>query len=495
MARLRAIAGDHADDSEGRNADLPYSPEIATEVLRLFPKERYQPIIEGAATEAELKDITAYLNMYIVAASSAHPSQSTRSVPSAKKDRYFKLCSIPRIREFLEQISVPVSELGDALRYGFKIDPPETPSVAITDLAMDYVPLDSMIVNDENEVIKAATFILATELSTEPNVRRIARSVFRDRATISTRPTPKGVGIINPFNELFGLHYLNKKPVKDFYVGKDRTLFIRLLEAKSQGLIEVTIHPPERDAKIDLEAFLLPTGILATFLPKIPDTEDPNVFTRPGYDEFRKNVLNECFQTHLIPLLIAEVKRDLLRVGREAIIEESAAKFEKMLSHGPFRPAPFEDNQSGSLYFGNNDIKNLLSSCPLRPFYGTVMSIYLSAGERQPIFMAYVDKNGVLRAHETLPEKALNTKGERLRSFILEHLPDVIVLNASGGMASRGTESMLAKNTLREVERTLEVKRRERKQLREHKFGRYDDDEEDDDDDDSLPKSYKPSVS
>ena len=58
--------------------------------------------------------------------------------------------------------------------------------------------------------------------------------------TVSTRPTsPKGVNTITPFSEHFGLHYLSGKPLGDFFVGQDRTLYIKLCQAADDGLITV----------------------------------------------------------------------------------------------------------------------------------------------------------------------------------------------------------------------------------------------------------------
>jgi hypothetical protein len=46
------------------------------------------------------------------------------------------------------------------------------------------------------------------------------------------------------------------------------------------------------------------------------------------------------------------------------------------------------------------------------------------------MFMAYVDKLGVLRAQTLLPEKALGQRKEALKQFVFDHKPDLIVLNS-----------------------------------------------------------------
>ena len=42
---------------------------------------------------------------------------------------------------------------------------------------------------------------------------------YKEKATVSTRPTPKGLLAINPFSEMFGIQHLDRKPLSEFYVG------------------------------------------------------------------------------------------------------------------------------------------------------------------------------------------------------------------------------------------------------------------------------------
>ena len=108
--------------------------------------------------------------------------------------------------------------------------------------------------------------ILATELSIEPSIRRILREKFIATSTISTKPTELGIENINPFSELFGIHYLKQKPIIDFMEGStsSKYLYSRLVRAKSDGLIDIHINYPTIDTEFGirphLETFLHGTG-------------------------------------------------------------------------------------------------------------------------------------------------------------------------------------------------------------------------------------------
>lgn len=64
----------------------------------------------------------------------------------------------------------------------------------------------------------------------------------------------------------------------------------------------------------------------------------------------------------------------------------------------------------------------------------------------------------MLRAHDTVPEKAVaSQKSTKIRDFLLQNRPDLVVLNSSGGQASRGTVMLLEKSLLAEVQREIEL--------------------------------------
>ena len=96
-------------------------------------------------------------------------------------------------------------------------------------------------------------------------------------------------------------------------------------------------------------------------------------------------------------------------------------------------------------------------------------------------------QDGVLQAHDTVPEQAVKSqKPSRIKSFLLLHRPDLVVLNASGGFASRGTLTLLEKSLLAEVQAELllqaELQRADRRGA-----GAVQDDDDEDQNDDELP--------
>ncbi len=482
-----------------------FRPSAAKEVMRLFPVDRYLSIVRDTTDDTELKDVLRFFRLLAQNAevggghgegdedeeqegeeavesqdpdaeagnsanSNAKPRKFVKKGLRQLKDEYAKYKDLPAVRRIVELIGVPARVFGDAVRYGFRVEPPPTSELTSNQLAKQLIETGAAgkAFKTDQQLLRAARMVLATELSMEPTVRGAARAIFKRLATISTRPTAKGTSVITPFSEYFGLHYLHRKPLLDFYSGSARTLFVRLVEAERLGLITVSIDLPHRQERVENKAadgtvtyetvdapdhspFI--TGelkLMQQFIPVLIVDEDMFPDSRLSWDTERLVCLNVCVEQLLCPSLQKEFRRDLIRLGKEAIVQEAARNFSKTLTVGPYVP-PYQDDRER--------VKDLLKACPNRPFYGSVASIYISLGRDEPLCMAFVNRDGVLRAHDLVPSQAMNQKNDRIRKFLVENRPDLIVLNSSGASATRSTCILVEKNILKEVEE--EIKRRD----------------------------------
>lgn len=512
-AKLQVLKQEEAAQQARQQRRSKFSPAAAKEVMRLFPVDRYLAIVRDTTDDTELRDVLRYFRLLAQNAEAGaegsveaadesqtpeedsmdvvEDSQSQPAVPKPgklqtkkslrmRKDEYARYMNIPALRKFVETLTVPISHFGDGLRHGFKAEPPATMEMTCEDYARQLAESSGGAFKSDQHLLKAARVVIGTEMSMEPSVRGAARAVFLRVASVSTHPTPKGLSVITPFSEYFGLHLLHRKPLADFYRGSDRTMFIKLVEAERLGLIVVNINAAQKRADEsssnsnemvpDLKPFLSSDlRLMLQFLPSKPVAEDPHAEFRPSWDRERLICLQMCVEHYLCPALQKEFRRDLIRLGKEAIVDEAARNFSKMLAIGPYVP-PYQDSRER--------VKDLLRGCPNRPFYGTVAAIFVSVGRQEPLCMAYVNKDGVLRAHDLVPAQAMNQKNDRIKKFLVENRPDLVVINASGASASRSTCLTVEKNILKEVEE--EIRRRDivRREGRIDGVAYADDDEE-----------------
>ena len=476
---------------------LVYDKNGAETVLSLFHSDRYISQIEYTNDEVYLKDILKYLDMLVKGAETKNKTIvnddddddkddeddedgdkvkgmsslriSGRRTIASGKDHYRKYCRIERLREFAEYFVIPVSEFGDSMRHGFKSEPPPTPPQTALELAAQFV--DGSLLKNEKAVLKAVTAIIASELSAEPSVRDAIRAQYKRNVYISTRPTPKGLTVITPFSPLFGIHYLNEKPLHEF-LEKDRTLFIRLSDAEKNGLISISfVLPKLNDGTNDMGPFLFNSNFIPNFSLTVAPDADPYPHSRLTWDNLRTDIVQSCLEDYLLPSLEEEVKRELMREGRETLIEEAADNFAQMLTYGPYRDT---DNPIESM-------KALLRSCPDRPDRVSIASIYMSSSDRDAVYFALIDKDGMLRAHEICPASISNQKREKVTDWLVKHRPQVVVLNASAGQSSKAMAKLIDEQINRDVEAKIRLTarlKREKREIEDNDYGRHIDEDD-----------------
>ena len=105
---------------------------------------------------------------------------------------------------------------------------------------------------------------------------------------------------------------------------------------------------------------------------------------RQSWDSFRLEVVRRCVDLTLLPSLQTELRRDLVRLGREAVIEEAALNFETMLRVGPYRRPNLDRREK---------VKELLLASPRTPGgQHSVVCIYISQDRGQNMHMVYLNK-------------------------------------------------------------------------------------------------------
>lgn len=434
------------------------------------------------------------------------------------KDAYYKVRQIPGVREFASLFTVSATQCGQCLRYGesFKTEC-ATPVDSVESLALRYMEIanegsDALMSNDMDidsglqegqkklhflsvdEFIKAVKTLVAIELANEPSVRERARDKYRSGATVSTFPTTKGTAEIHPFHELFGISLLHHKPVYELlHDPSDRSLFLKLLKAETDGLITVKINPPPlRDAsgRATDSSEMYIEHMLPVYMPSIRADMDVNPETRAAWDTMRMSVLSECLERYLTPQLEAETRRELVRLSREAVVEECADKFASMLKVGPYRYDPkavADPNAWGAppgaaeanlaLSASAETAKVLLDCPPERKFKCSVLSFFLpQAAGREDVGLCYMDEDGVVRAQSVLPvEAAKNAMMEWVKKYLSKYKPPLIIINSSGGKAAIALQNKLTRSVIAEVSRQSQEEIRQRKFEREDAgdFGDY----------------------
>ena len=134
----------------------------------------------------------------------------------------------------LPRFGLTPEQFGENLRDGYLRNEPEQEPADVAEVAAEYMggKLTSV-----GEVVKAAVFMVATQIAKEPLVRQTVRELFQEKAKISCRPTPKGVKEIGEDHEIYTMKYLGNKPVREF----KHEQFLKLQAAAEEKLVELTV--------------------------------------------------------------------------------------------------------------------------------------------------------------------------------------------------------------------------------------------------------------
>jgi hypothetical protein len=120
------------------------------------------------------------------------------------------------------------------------------------------------------------------------------------------------------------------------------------------------------------------------WLQLLPELDRAASEARQSWDSFRLEVVRRCVDLTLLPSLQTELRRDLVRLGREAVIEEAALNFETMLRVGPYRRPNLDRREK---------VKELLLASPRTPGgQHSVVSIFVSQDRGQGVHMVYLNK-------------------------------------------------------------------------------------------------------
>lgn len=426
--------------------------EMAVDFLLVFRLSSFQSKIMKLTDDLEMKDIHQYytflyratesrishLNAKSITANSEGGSQemqSTSKISNGAGDRklsrnvkahdYFTSLQHPSIQSIVTAFVLSTSEIGDILRG--RVSPKlHTPSLSVEDFMNEYVMADNIHFNSADKLWSLISTHIAMELSLEPTLKSLSRQIFYDYCYLNVVPTQKGIEIITPFHELFGLHLIDKKPIRDLLVPTtafNGELYGRLMKAQREGLVTILVCFPTLSTEIaipDVGIFYRALNLREIYTVTVDNDQEEGVMLK-GWNERRLMILNDCFTKYIIPSLLAETKRELLRISNEYITNDVVAKFRDMLSIGPYQPK-------------NMKTADILKKCHKNINVFSVVSIYIDNIDKRDtvLYVSYLDAEGLNRSHITIPHDIKNQKFEKIKQFIKSTQPNVIVINSSG---------------------------------------------------------------
>nr|GEV00404.1 global transcription factor group B1 [Tanacetum cinerariifolium] len=255
-------------------------------------------------------------------------------------------------------------------------------------------------------VLSGARHMAAVEISCEPCVRRHVRSIFMDNAVVSTRPTADGRVSIDANHEFAGIKWLKDKPLTKF----DDAQWLVIQKAEEEKLIEVFVKLPapiHDELTTDAHEYYLSDGVSKS---------------AQLWNEQRKQIIKDAFDGLLLPSMAKEARALLTSRAKNWLLMEYGKLLWDKVS-----VAPYQNKERDNSLDDHEAASRVMACCwgPGNP--ATTFVMLDSYGEVLDVLYAgAISING----QSANDQQRKNNDLQRLRKFITDHQPHVVVLGA-----------------------------------------------------------------
>ena len=176
-------------------------------------------------------------------------------------------------------------------------------------------------------VLDGSRALFAAELSVQPSFRARLAEYFDLHAVVSTKATPHGKLYIDLHHPFANVRHLKNKPVGSF---RDSAIFLQILKAVEEGLIQVAISLP----KDQVDTLVAQIGGAAFNLEALATYENNKDSANYLWAAYRRQILLDAVQLFL-PKLISRCKAKLHKDATQVVLNETEQTLEKMIRVGP----------------------------------------------------------------------------------------------------------------------------------------------------------------
>lgn len=209
-----------------------------------------EEMLPAAVTMEELQDVQEYLYFQyatqikdLTLANSTEENGTASHRRKAATKTFYERVRSSRAYSLVRAFGITADAFAEnALKEGrrqYIDDPPERPD------EMADNALDSNFTNGSH-AMKAARAMFAEELTMSPKMRKVIRQAFYMSGVIHCYRTDKGLKKIDEYHPYYELKYLRNQQLSD--IARRPELFLRMLKAEEEGLVEVKVEFQNFDA-------------------------------------------------------------------------------------------------------------------------------------------------------------------------------------------------------------------------------------------------------
>lgn len=239
----------------------------------------------------------------------------------AKDSGPYAMCRKAGICGFAKHFGLLPEQFAENIRDSYQRHEVDQELIGPSDLAKQYLCPKFMTID---EVIHAAKFVVARQLSKEPLLRKTIREIYFERAKINVRPTKQGVKEIDENHACYPMKYLKNKPIRDL-LGEQ---FLRLVMAEDDNLVTINIAD-------EIEG-----NTSASYIEEARQLYQRDEFSKvvQEWNSLRGECVELALKKMVIPDLKKELKRIILAEAKEFVLKTCCKKLSNWLRVAPYRP-------------------------------------------------------------------------------------------------------------------------------------------------------------
>ncbi|XP_061357289.1 transcription elongation factor SPT6 homolog [Gastrolobium bilobum] len=393
-----------------------------------FHKQVFHSItnmLKKAETEREIDDIDMKFNLHFPPAEESFDSGYKRPVMKS----YYSNCS-------KAGLWLLASKFGNPEKFGSSVtlekvgmDKEEDPEVSPEEIASIY---KCETFQTSEDVLKGARHMAAVMLSSEIPFRKYVRSIFMDKALVSTCPTLEGDMSIDSFHEFASVKWLQNKPLSKFE--DSQWLFIE--KAEEEKLLQATIKLP--DHAINELAMTCNNAYLKK-------SERTSVRI---WNEQRTSILQDAISNFLLPSMEKEARLSLKAKAKNWLLMKYGMQLWNRVS-----VSPYPNNDSATEQEGG-----VVACCWGNGKPGTTFVMLDCRGEIVDLIHA---GSLTLRSQNINDQQRRKNDQQRVLKFLTIYQPHVIVLGAANASCIRLREdineiiSMMSEDNFQDVSQEM----------------------------------------
>ncbi|OXA61519.1 Transcription elongation factor SPT6 [Folsomia candida] len=320
----------------------------------------------------------------------------------------YALCKKLGIDSLVKKFGLTPDRFAENLRDSYQRYEVEQYPMDPLDTAKEYM---NERLKTQEEALKAAKFMLATQMSREPLVRLSVREVFFECATITVTPTKKGLREIDEAHPCYAMKYIKGKPVRDL----KQDQFLKLTMAEEDKLINLVIGDQIKGITGD------------TYVEEVVQLFRRDEYSKlvQEWNDIRAECCQFALEKLLYPIFQKELRAKLLDEAKEYVIDTATHKLNEWLKVAPYSVNFADENEED--WDTSKGIRVLAIAYVPDFSQASFATVISPAGEPSQ----FIRLQNIMKSLKSFNESDRKDKSEDLRSIkelIVAKKPHVVVI-------------------------------------------------------------------